>query len=86
MKELKNDEVKGEGLKRRRYEKRGEKNRDSQTGMKRRRTENKNALPLSVILCICLTQQSGSESSSSLSYKRAVTYSSALHSLATEGR
>lgn len=51
--------------------------------MKQGRTENKNASPLSVILCVCLTQQSGS---SSLSYKRAVTHSSALHPLATEGR
>lgn len=44
----------------------GEKNRDSQTEMKRRRTVNRNALPLSVILCICLNQQSASECSSSL--------------------
>lgn len=41
---------------------------------------------LSVSLCISPTQQSGSASPSSLSYKRAVTHSSALHSLATEGR
>lgn len=81
MKEMKNDEAKGavEGRE-------GEKNRDSQAEMKQRRMENKNALLLSVILCICRTQQSGSESSSSLSYKRAVTHSSALNSLATEGR
>lgn len=46
----------------------------------------KNSFLLSVSLCISLTQQSGSASSSSLSYKRAVTHSSALHSLATEGR
>lgn len=58
----------------------------SQTEMKQRCMENKNALLLSVILCICLTQQSGSESSFSISFKRAVTHSSALHSLATEGR
>lgn len=48
--------------------------------------EKKNSFLLSVSLCISLTQQSGSASSSSLSYKRAVPHSSALHSLATEGR
>lgn len=83
---MKNDKVKvtaegGEGMKGRRGE-----NGDSQTGMKPRCTENKNAVLLSVILRICLNQQSGTESSSSLPFKRTVTHSSALHSLATEGR
>lgn len=54
--------------------------------MKERHTENKNAMLLSVILCVCRAQLSSSESSSSLFYKRAVTHSSALHALATEGR
>ncbi len=53
--------------------------------LKQKCRENKNALLLSLILCICLTPQSGRKSPS-LSYKRAVTHSSALHSLATEGR
>lgn len=57
---------------------RAEKARE-ETEMKRRRRENENA----VTPCVCRTQQSGSESSS---YKRAVTHSSALHPLATEGR
>lgn len=83
---MKNDEVKvtaegGEGMKREKGE-----NRDRQTGMKLRCTENKNAALLSVIPRICLNQQSGTKSSSSLPFKRTVTHSSALHSLATEGR
>lgn len=54
---MKNDQVKEpvEG----RNEKRSKENRDSQTEMKQRCMENKNASPLSVSLCICLTQQSG---------------------------
>lgn len=85
IKGMKNDKVKGtakggEGMKR--------EARRTETARQKgnRRMENKNALLLSVSLCICLAQQSGSESPSSLSFKRAVTHSSALHSLATEGR
>lgn len=47
-------------------------------------TESKNASLPSVH--VWLTQRSGSESSTSLSYKKAVTHSSALHPFATEER
>lgn len=67
--------------------KRGKEKRAGQAEMKKMHGGGKkNSFLLSVSLCISLTQQSGSASSSSPSYKRTVTHSSALHSLATEGR